>query len=200
VLEPALGSISWVGEQQCNTPLDLCRSAYTSRRSEFIHILAQRGTYPTYGSHKDAIQTAFRMIRHSVGRLGYDTLVSCAQRLSRLLHDFQICSVPIPAKSVMPLPDRMTRLDKILLCMLPANSPELGFYTQALTDMESRYQLFTRYMVNYAKPSHNSGVHAEIQVLEHFYTHKMQFVCEDAFIACSKRACFCCFLYNLLEI
>jgi hypothetical protein len=143
---------------------------------------------------------AFSMIRHYIGRLGYhfraaDTLVSCAPRLLYLLHDFEVCSVPVPVKSAMPPPDRLTRLDKILVRMLPDNSPELEFYQQALTDMDARYQLFGRFMDNYARPDRTSCVHAEIQVLEHFYAHNLHFACDDPFIACSKPACFCCLLY-----
>jgi hypothetical protein len=89
----------------------------------------------------------------------------------------------------------MTTLDKILVRMLPANSPELDLYQEALTHMDGRYQLFSRYMDNYARPNRSSCVHAEIQVLEHFYAHGMQFACDDPFIACSKPACFCCLLY-----
>lgn len=140
------------------------------------------------------------MIRHYIGRLGYhfraaDTLISCAPKLLNLLHDFEVCSVPVPAKSAMPPPDQLTRLDKILVRMLPARSPELELYQQALTDMDARYQLFHRFLDNYAKPDRTSCVHAEIQVLEHFHAHRMQFACGDSFIACSKPACFCCFLY-----
>jgi hypothetical protein len=89
---------------------------------------------------------AFSMIRHYIERLGYrfpaaDTLVSCALRLLYLLHDFEVCSVPVSVKSPMPPPDQLTRLDKILVRMLPDNSPELEFYQQALTDIDARYQL-----------------------------------------------------------
>jgi hypothetical protein len=38
-------------------------------------------------------------------------------------------------------------------------------------------------------------VHAEIQVLKHFFANKFSFVGIDPFIACSKPACSCCLLY-----
>jgi TPP-dependent 2-oxoacid decarboxylase len=38
-------------------------------------------------------------------------------------------------------------------------------------------------------------MHAEIQVLEHFYANTLSFAGDDPFIACSKPACFCCLLY-----
>ncbi|OWY53984.1 hypothetical protein AALT_g11691 [Alternaria alternata] len=92
----------------------------------------------------------------------------------------------------MPPPDQLTRLDKVLKRMLPANYPELELYQQALTDMEARHQLF---MENSARPDRTSCVHAEIQVLEHFYTQDIHFACDDPYVACSKPACYCCLLY-----
>ncbi|KAJ6197783.1 hypothetical protein J3E72DRAFT_395345 [Bipolaris maydis] len=131
---------------------------------------------------------AFGMIRHYIGRLGHhfraaNNLVAYAPRLFHLLHDFEVHSVPVPVKSAVPPPDQMTTLDRILVRMLPANSPELYLYQEALTYMDGQYQVFNR-------PNRSSWIHAEIQVLEHFY-----FACDDPFIACSKPACFCCLLY-----
>ncbi|KAH7563713.1 hypothetical protein BM1_00760 [Bipolaris maydis] len=155
---------------------------------------------PIYRSNRDAIHVAFGMIRHYIGRLGHhfraaNNLVAYAPRLFHLLHDFEVHSVPVPVKSAVPPPDQMTTLDRILVRMLPANSPELYLYQEALTYMDGQYQVFNRYMENYARPNRSSWIHAEIQVLEHFYVHGMQFACDDPFIACSKPACFCCLLY-----
>lgn len=64
--------------------------------------------------------------------------------------------------------------------MLPANSPELDLYQEALTHMDSRYQPSNRYIDNYAIGLNRSPcVHAEVQVLEHFHAHGMQFACDD---------------------
>ncbi|KAJ5557706.1 hypothetical protein N7513_003292 [Penicillium frequentans] len=38
-------------------------------------------------------------------------------------------------------------------------------------------------------------IHAEVQVLEHFYINKMVFAENDPYIACSKPACLCCEMY-----
>jgi hypothetical protein len=115
--------------------------------------------------------------------------------LPDLLHDFRVRRVPVLIKSAMPPLDHLTKAEKILIRMLPAKSAELEHYQQAFADMDSRYQVFNRILENYAKPDHNSCVHAEIQVLEHFHAHKMDFASGDAYIACSKPACFCCLLY-----
>ncbi|RYO03997.1 hypothetical protein AA0121_g12909 [Alternaria tenuissima] len=199
VVEPGL--LKWLQEwEHTNSLLDLCRSAHASRKSNFMRVLGRLSAEPAYGSSRDAIHTVFGMIRHYIGRLGYhfraaDTLVSCAPSLLYLLHDYEVCSVPAPAKSAMPPPDQLTRLDKVLKRMLPANCPELELYQQALTDMEARHQLFSRFMDNYARPGRTSCVHAEIQVLEHFYAQDIHFAYDDPYVACGKPACYCCLLY-----
>ena len=79
--------------------------------------------------------------------------------------------------------------------MLPSNSPDLKHYQQALVDIDLRYQLSRRFLENYTGPDLTLCVHAEIQVLEQFYAHRMKFIANDPFVACSKPACFCCLLY-----
>lgn len=162
--------------------------------------LARLSAEPYYKSNRDAIHSTFGMIRHYIGRLGYhfravNVLLCCAPRLANLLHDFEVRGVPILPKSTMPPPDQLTRADKILVRMLPDKSPDLERYQQAFTNMDSRYQVFRRFLENYTEPDLKPCVHAEIQVLEQFYTHGMQFAGDDPFIACSKPACFCCLLY-----
>ncbi|KUJ09327.1 uncharacterized protein LY89DRAFT_555967, partial [Mollisia scopiformis] len=38
-------------------------------------------------------------------------------------------------------------------------------------------------------------VHAELLVLDHFWTQSLEFLDGDRFIACSKPACYCCYHY-----
>jgi hypothetical protein len=89
----------------------------------------------------------------------------------------------------------MTRLESIIVRMLPANSPDLDRYRKMLIEMDHRYQLSDRFLEHYTKRELKPRVHAEIQVLEDFYTQRRSFVGGDPFIACSKPACFCCLLY-----
>jgi hypothetical protein len=53
--------------------------------------------------------------------------------------------------------------------------------------------IFEQFMEQYTLPG--TLVHAEVQVLEHFYRRKLSFVDGDKFVACSKPACLCCELY-----
>jgi hypothetical protein len=165
-----------------------------------MHTLARLGTEPVYKSNKEAIHNAFRLVRHYIGRLGHhfraaDTLLSCSSRLPELLDDFRVCGIPTPPKSTLPPADGMTKLDSIIVRMLPAKSLDLNHYQQALTEMDTKYQLSQRFLENYTDANLKPRVHAEIQVLEHFYASAMSFPGADPFIACSKPACFCCLLY-----
>jgi hypothetical protein len=165
-----------------------------------MRTLSRLSTEPAYKSTKDSIQHTFGLVRHYIGRLGHhfraaNALVSCSSRLSEVLHDFEVHSILTPPKSVLPPADGKTRLDSIIVRMLPAGSPDLGQYQRALADMDTKYQLSDRFHENYTNHKLKPRVHAEIQVLEHFYAGKLSFAAGDSFIACSKPACLCCFLY-----
>jgi hypothetical protein len=182
------------------TPIALCRFAYENRKSDCMRTLARLGTEPVYKSNKEAIHNAFRLVRHYIGRLGHhfraaDALLSCSSRLPELFDDFKVCGISTPPKSTLPPADGMTKLDSIIVRMLPAKSPDLGRYQQALTEMDTKYQLSRRFLGNYTDANLKPRVHAEIQVLEHFYASALSFAGADPFIACSKPACFCCLLY-----
>lgn len=178
----------------------MCRFAYKSRKSEFMRTLATLSMEPVYKSNKDTIHHAFGLVRHYIGRLGHhfraaDALSSCAPSLSEVLDGFEVRSIPTPAKSVLPPVDGMTRLESIIVRMLPNKSPDLDRYQRALTEMDAKYQLSDRFLENYADENLRPRVHAEIQVLERFFDSKLSFAADDPFIACSKPACFCCLLY-----
>ncbi|KAF2176241.1 hypothetical protein K469DRAFT_760893 [Zopfia rhizophila CBS 207.26] len=180
-------------------PVDLCRIAYENRKSDFMRMLARLSVEPPYKSNRDAIHNVFGLIRHYIGRLGHHfraaaALLSCALRLPELLHDFQVHSISTPPKSALPPADGKTRLKSIVKRMLSKDSPDLDRYTRALMDMDAKYQLSRRFLENYSDPNPKPRVHAEIQVLEHFYSSKLSFAAGDPFIACSKPACFRCLL------
>lgn len=195
------GLAEWLQIWECQlSPIDLCRLAYENRKSDFMRTLAKLSMEPTYKSNEDAIHHAFGLLRHYIGRLAHhiravDTLLSCASRLSELLYDFEVRSIPTPAKSALPPTDAMTRLESIIVRMLPAKSPDLDRYQQALIEMDVKYQLSGRFLASYTDHNLRPRVHAEIQVLEHFFANKFSFAAGDPYIACSKPACFCCLLY-----
>jgi hypothetical protein len=54
--------------------------------------------------------------------------------------------------------------------MLPANSLDLDRYQQALAEMDAKYQLSRSFQDNHTETDLKPCVHAEIRVLEQFYT------------------------------
>ncbi|OAG13191.1 uncharacterized protein CC84DRAFT_185325 [Paraphaeosphaeria sporulosa] len=179
---------------------ELCHFSYQERKSEFMQLLAKLGTEPSYKSNKDAIHHAFSSARHLIGRLGHhfrvaNELLFCASRLSDILHGFEVRSIPIHTRSAIPPSDGKTTLDSVISRMLPSQSADVERYQSNLAEMDAKYQLSRRFLDNYRDPDLNPRVHAEIQVLEHFYVGGLRFVESDAFVACSKPACFCCLLY-----
>lgn len=201
--EEMTGLAEWLKklEDLQREPTSLCRFAYDSRKSEFMRLLTTLSVEPPYKSSRDAVHITFGLMRHYIGRLGHHiravkSLVSCASRLADILYSFKVCSISTPAKSASPPPvDGKTRLDSIIVRMLPAGSPDLERYQQALAEMDVKYQLSHRFLDNYTNPNFLPRVHAEIQVLEHFHKNKLHFADADRYIACSKSACFCCLLY-----
>ncbi|KAH8710108.1 hypothetical protein GQ44DRAFT_830486 [Phaeosphaeriaceae sp. PMI808] len=188
---------SWDSQRK---PIDLCQYAYQVRKSTFMRTLAKLSTEPGYKSNKQAIHHTFGLVRHYIGRLGHhiravNVLLSCMSRLSGLLHEFEVRSIPALPNSVIPPADGMTRLESIIIRMLPAQSPDLDRYQRALAEMDVKHQLSRRFLENYTKPDLKPCVHAEIRVLEQFYASNLHFADNDPFIACSKPACFCCLLY-----
>lgn len=180
--------------------MDLCSSAYTSRKSNHMQVLARIGAEPSYGSNEDSIHSVFAMVRHYIGRLGHHfraagTLIACAPRLLDLFHNCEVRGVPVLPYATMPPPDHLTRPNNVVVRMLPANAPQLDHYQQALAVLDTRFQVFHRFQENMATPSGNPCIHAEILVLEHFYRCGMHFVDDNSYIACSKPACFCCLPY-----
>jgi hypothetical protein len=56
-------------------------------------------------------------------------------------------------------------------------------------------QILGKIREKYNDEKFKPAVHAEIQVLEHFYKEGFKFANGDKYIGCSKPACFCCHLY-----
>jgi hypothetical protein len=150
-----------------HNPIALCRFAYKNRKSDYMRTLARLGTEPSYKSNKDAIHNAFRLVRHYIGRLGHhfraaDALLSCVSRLPELFDDYGVCSITTPPRSTLPPADGLTRLDSIIIRMLPAKSPVLDRYKQALAEMDTKYRLSRRFLETYTGADLNPRVHAEI--------------------------------------
>ncbi|KAK3187217.1 hypothetical protein K4F52_004121 [Lecanicillium sp. MT-2017a] len=93
----------------------------------------------------------------------------------------------------MPPPDAHTNLEGILNRMFSKDNALRNDVENGLLHWDRCSGILTQFMQQYSrcKPL----VHAEVQVLEYFYTEGLQFAGNDRYVACSKPSCFCCRLY-----
>ncbi|OAT13011.1 hypothetical protein BDBG_08286 [Blastomyces gilchristii SLH14081] len=189
-----------------NNLVPLCQLAFEKRKSQEMNRLKELSAEPLYKTSKDAIHHKFSRLRHYIGRLGHhiraaNSLVSTAPNLRHILDGFSVRAITTPARAewLPPIDEAAVRektlLDKVLVRMLPAKSPQLEFYQQQLRKMDETTQISYRFLIPYTDPTIRPRVHAEIQVLEHFHEKGLQFEDSDRYIACSKPACYCCKLY-----
>ncbi|EDN05919.1 predicted protein [Histoplasma mississippiense (nom. inval.)] len=151
----ALGGLELWLQRFCNfDPNDLvylCNLAFENRKSPDMRHLKELCDEPPYKASKDAIHNKFGRLRHYIGRLAHhiraaNSLVSTASKLRHLLNGFSIRAITTPARAewLPPIDEAAVRgktlLDKVLVRMLPAKSPQLGFYQQELRKMDEATQ------------------------------------------------------------
>lgn len=76
-----------------------------------------------------------------------------------------------------------------------SDASHIEFYRHTLEQMDHKYQLSQNLHDHCQDPNWKPKVHAELLLLEHFYTGNLDFVDADRYIACSKPACYCCYHY-----
>jgi len=186
------------GDMSC-----LCRFSYAARASPYMKELTRRSEKGNaQASMAESHASTFLKVRHLIGRLGSHmraarTLVAAAMRFPALFDDFEVECLPSPKPAeIPPQMNKQANLDHIVARMLPENDPNVPIYQKALQDMDSKFGIYRRLVEEYRKPTFLPRVHAELIILEHFYTHKCDFVDNrDKYIGCSKPACYCCYHY-----
>lgn len=143
----------------------------------------------------------FETIRHLVGRLNHTlkatkVLVSASSRLPDLFEDFLIILERSPSKSQSPLRFKVPTLDGIVGRMVSGPN-EIEKYRIALSDFDRKFELSLseKLQSQYLSPNWRPRVHAELILLDLFWTKDLKFVDDDRYIGCSKPACYCCFQY-----
>lgn len=146
---------------------------------------------------------AFGKIRHSIGRLAQriraiKEVVEDAHHLEdqNLLDVFEVALVPRYRPVERPQVDAHVNLSNVLTRMLRANETERHsrlLHLLAMLNDHTGLEQELRDRFDPKKPS--PSVHAEVQMLHHFYENKRSFFAGDTYIATSKPACFCCKLY-----
>lgn len=178
--------------------LEICQRMVQETVSPYMDRLKQYSERDKKIATATSRRSEFADARHFIGRLAYrirahEDLIADVEELAYLFSSFQIRQAPSLECAPMPLRDAHTNLQGIVNRMLPQNSEDKQNIEILLHRQNNATGLFGRFANEYenCKPI----VHAEIQLLEHFFRNRRQYLKDDKFIGCSKPACFCCMLY-----
>lgn len=137
------------------------------------------------------------MIRHTIGRLNHTMkaskiVVAVSVRLPNLFHDFIIKRKISTSVLPPPLKERNPTLVEIAGRMLSVPN-DLTKYLEALEELEQKFNLSTTLHNLCMSPNWTPRVHAELILLDLFWSQNLEFVAGDKYIGCSKPACYCCY-------
>lgn len=146
------------------------------------------------------IASAFRKVRHIIGRLAAHVrtvkeVIEDGHKLDGLLDVFEVAVVPRPPCVARLQADSHTNLSGILGRMLEARDKRLPNFLAYLYDLDQQTALEKSLHDQFDSTKAPPCVHAEVQMLHHFYDNNRRFFADDEYIATSKPACFCCKLY-----
>jgi hypothetical protein len=115
-------------------------------------------------------------------------------RLPHLFDNFEVIRASSAPVSHPPLQERNPSLFAIAGRLI-WDPKGIESCREALNTLDSRFQLSPRLHDLCTSPNWRPRVHAELILLDLFWTKKMEFVGDDRYIGCSKPACFCCYHY-----
>ncbi|KAI1469741.1 uncharacterized protein F4812DRAFT_301628 [Daldinia caldariorum] len=179
---------------------DICFKAYDQRKAPEMRSLENITSSNNQDASFDKYVSPFGVVHHWLGRLAHHVrapkeVIEDSLELDHLFDPHEVCLVRSPPSNPRPQADSLTGLDGILKRMLPAEDPELNDYTEALASLDRKFQITKRVRDEYDNKNFQPRIHAEIQILEHFYKNQLRYVGNDSYIGCSKPACYCCNLY-----
>ncbi len=189
--------IKWLKRIQ-NPSLDalsLCRMCYESRNSSQIQELTRLC--------RDGMEckSNFRMVRHYIGRLALNLkaaklIVHAALQIPQMFDGIKTNRIESSLASPPPLQERNPTLLEIIGRMI-SDEDDIEIYRQAIEELDHLYNLSSS-LENLCQYGHwKPRVHAELLILNHFYTKNLEFAANDRFIAASKPACYFCYHYIL---
>lgn len=181
----------------------ICQEAYDARRNPNMDLLPElsreSGTAVSAGETTAGLY--FHKARHIIGRLAHHIravkeIIEDSMFLTDLLDVFKVSVVTPPASVQRPDADGHTNLSGILKRMVGSDKSERFVELHSyLSDMDEQVGLEKELQDKFDSTKSSPVVHAEIQMLHHFYDNRLMFSANDAYIATSKPACFCCKLY-----
>jgi hypothetical protein len=176
-----------------DSPRMISKVCYDSRRSEECSSLQTRA------KQGEPCSSRFETIRHLIGRLNHTmkavkVVVAASLRIPTLFDEVQVMRARSPQRSPPPLKPGGPSLDEIVGRMM--NIPtEIADYRDALRDMDHRFHLSEKLQKQCSKLTWKPKVHAELILLDMFWTRNLEFVGQGKYIGCSKAACYCCYHY-----
>ncbi|KAJ5535385.1 hypothetical protein N7527_001639 [Penicillium freii] len=180
--------------------IELCKFAYDHRVSVYIGKLTTEALQEESISGPAGMRSCFALARHHILRLAHHIrapkeLVADSCHLGHLLQAHNVRGADSLPSVPPPVRDSHTNLRGILNRMYRTDGEEKKTVEDGLLYLNraSFSNIFEHFMEQYTLPG--TQVHAEVQVLEHFYRRRLSFVDGDKFVACSKPACLCCELY-----
>ncbi|KAI0832265.1 hypothetical protein F5Y06DRAFT_188705 [Hypoxylon sp. FL0890] len=179
---------------------DLCFQAYNQRKAPEMSWLEDKINTGNEDTGLDSQTLSFSSVRHYLGRLAAHVrrpkeVIEDSIALGHLFDEYEIRLVELRPSSKRPEADSLTELHSILGRMLPAGEPKLDEYKEALTSLDQKFNIAIRVRHTYTDKNFQPRIHAEIQILDHFYANRLSFAGNDSYIGCSKPACYCCHLY-----
>jgi len=166
---------------------------------------------PVYSEQSIAI----RAVTHEIGRLAHhiraphqvveDVLRRNDHLLRNVLDEFVVRAIGPQPVVCRPDVDPNITMHAIMKRMLPKGEMLKPQYRDAASVMNDKYGIVDGFKKQYGDKNFKPLIHAEVQVLEHFWASDKnnrneknqgrQFLDDDRFIGCSKPACYCCHLY-----
>ncbi|CZS99617.1 uncharacterized protein RAG0_07944 [Rhynchosporium agropyri] len=166
------------------SPVGICRICYVIRHSDELRTFQLKfGSDNSSASHSSSL-------RYAIGRLGHtmkavDTVVFAAAQMPQLLDNFQIrrersrrCSRPPLRGEILTLSGAVGRMT--------SKGEEMARYRAALLEMDQKFGLEKNLREKCTAKTWKPRVHAELLLLEPFWTKKLSFVDGDRYIGCSR--------------
>lgn len=146
------------------------------------------------------IASLFRRVRHLIARLAghiraVKEVIEDIRHVEDILDGFEVAVVPKPNCVPRLQADGHTNLSGILNRMLGSGDLRYPLLLQYLSDLDEQTGLQRQIQESFDPEKAPPSVHAEVQMLHHFYDNSRRFFADDKYIATSKPACFSCRSY-----
>ena len=165
----------------------VCDDAYAFRYSPANDLLLQQ--------RRSSSEDVWIRLRHYIGRLGYwhETAafrVQTAPQFASVLCNYEVRSIPYVGLNEQPHLKLDHDLRRLVERVFP-NFRESPLCDELVSRLQGAEKLIEWFRSNELIPR----PHAEVVVLDYFFTQGLKVMDDDFYIGCSKASCYCCALY-----